>query len=424
MHQEADAHRERAGHRNLGGVQQCDDVPSVLFGGTSGEGGVQIAGDGEQAAHDVVGLKPVGLDERPEQLVCCREDLGGVVPGDRRRSADTLKPWGGRDMRPNVAEWCRLMLVTDDRLVGGRDLVALARAAERGGVTAVQLRLKLGDRRASWWRWRANWSPRSRSRSWSTTGPTWRLLPAPRACISGPDDLPVPWRGASRRRGSSIGASVRLGGRGGRRRRARTTGASVPGVETRPRRCRARASAPRDSPDCAALAAGRPCMAIGGDHPCRRAEWCSSAGGTGVAVASGILGAEDIEGGGAELQACRCPSDYRATGLTRWGWRPRRRCGGGAGRGEVRTRSRRPLRRLGDPPPSATTPSPKGQPTTQPPSVAKGVSRAPRGSPRPGRSAARVCRERRDGATRSGPLSPYGLDPIRRIRATFRRCSE
>lgn len=34
------------------------------------------------------------------------------------------------------------MLVTDDRLLAGRDPVALARAAVAGGVTAVQLRLK------------------------------------------------------------------------------------------------------------------------------------------------------------------------------------------------------------------------------------------------------------------------------------------
>ncbi len=34
------------------------------------------------------------------------------------------------------------MLVTDDRLVAGRDLVALTLAAERGGASAVQLRLK------------------------------------------------------------------------------------------------------------------------------------------------------------------------------------------------------------------------------------------------------------------------------------------
>ena len=45
-------------------------------------------------------------------------------------------------MGHNVAEVVRLMLVTDDHLVEGRDLVALALAAERGGVTSVQVRLK------------------------------------------------------------------------------------------------------------------------------------------------------------------------------------------------------------------------------------------------------------------------------------------
>ena len=34
------------------------------------------------------------------------------------------------------------MLVTDDRLVAGRDLIALAREAVAGGATSVQLRLK------------------------------------------------------------------------------------------------------------------------------------------------------------------------------------------------------------------------------------------------------------------------------------------
>src|SRR5215207_5513514 len=48
----------------------------------------------------------------------------------------------GRVMADNVAAVVRLMLVTDDRLVAGRDLVELARAAERGGATSVQLRLK------------------------------------------------------------------------------------------------------------------------------------------------------------------------------------------------------------------------------------------------------------------------------------------
>src|SRR5215210_3735200 len=48
----------------------------------------------------------------------------------------------GDVMKENVANLVRLMLVTDDRLVQGRDLIALLRAAERGGVTSVQLRLK------------------------------------------------------------------------------------------------------------------------------------------------------------------------------------------------------------------------------------------------------------------------------------------
>lgn len=42
----------------------------------------------------------------------------------------------------NLAEALRLLLVTDDRLVAGRDVVALCEAAVQGGVTSVQLRLK------------------------------------------------------------------------------------------------------------------------------------------------------------------------------------------------------------------------------------------------------------------------------------------
>lgn len=50
-------------------------------------------------------------------------------------------------MRENLADVLRLMLVTDDALVGNRDLVELCLAAERGGVTAIQLRLKHVDDR-------------------------------------------------------------------------------------------------------------------------------------------------------------------------------------------------------------------------------------------------------------------------------------
>jgi thiamine-phosphate pyrophosphorylase len=45
-------------------------------------------------------------------------------------------------MIENLATALRLLLVTDDALVAGRDIVALCQAAVRGGVTSVQLRLK------------------------------------------------------------------------------------------------------------------------------------------------------------------------------------------------------------------------------------------------------------------------------------------
>ena len=72
----------------------------------------------------------------------------------------------GKVMAPNVAAWVRLMLVTDDRLVAGRDLVALARAAEAGGASAVQLRLKHAPAREQVALARALVSRSPTSRSW------------------------------------------------------------------------------------------------------------------------------------------------------------------------------------------------------------------------------------------------------------------
>jgi thiamine-phosphate pyrophosphorylase len=45
-------------------------------------------------------------------------------------------------MRENLAAALRLLLVTDDALLADRDVAAVCQAAVRGGVTAVQLRLK------------------------------------------------------------------------------------------------------------------------------------------------------------------------------------------------------------------------------------------------------------------------------------------
>lgn len=45
-------------------------------------------------------------------------------------------------MASNLAGLLRLLAVTDDRLLAGRDLVEACLAAERGGATMIQLRLK------------------------------------------------------------------------------------------------------------------------------------------------------------------------------------------------------------------------------------------------------------------------------------------
>ncbi|MBE3590622.1 MAG: thiamine phosphate synthase [Firmicutes bacterium] len=49
-----------------------------------------------------------------------------------------------------LAERLRLYLVTDHGLAGGRDLATVVAAAIRGGVTAVQLRVKGADGRPMW----------------------------------------------------------------------------------------------------------------------------------------------------------------------------------------------------------------------------------------------------------------------------------
>jgi len=95
MNEEADALRQRPGHWNLAGVEERHDVPSEVLGGTGRKGSVEILRDGEQTADDIIRLQAVRFDERAQQLVRCREDLGRIIPGDRCRAADTLESGGG-----------------------------------------------------------------------------------------------------------------------------------------------------------------------------------------------------------------------------------------------------------------------------------------------------------------------------------------
>lgn len=192
----------------------------------------------------------------------------------------------------NLARVLRLMLVTDDRLLAGRDLVEVCRAAERGGVTAVQLRLK-------------NASPvelveQLRQLKAALQVP---VLVNDRLDVAlageadgvhlGPDDVPVPLARKVTPPGFLIGASVGTEAEVPHGALAdywgvgpfKATGTKVDAGE-------ALGSAGADR--MIQFAAGKPCVVIGGVAPLDVPAILAS-GAAGIAVASGILGEADIE---------------------------------------------------------------------------------------------------------------------------------
>jgi thiamine-phosphate pyrophosphorylase len=184
------------------------------------------------------------------------------------------------------------MLVTDDVLVAGRDLQALARAAERGGVTAVQLRLKRA-------------SARELSEAARALGADLRvpLLVNDRPDVAlavgaagvhlGPDDLPVALARQLAPAGFIIGASV-----GSPEEAAGARGADYWGVgpwrSTGTKADAGEPLGPGGFRRLVSLAGTIPCVAIGGIRP-DDVGAVRAAGGAGVAVVSGILGAGDVE---------------------------------------------------------------------------------------------------------------------------------
>ena len=184
------------------------------------------------------------------------------------------------------------MLVTDDALVAGRDLPALARAAERGGVTAVQLRLKRA-------------SARELLEVARTLGTGLRVplvvnnrldvaLAAEAAGVHlGPDDLPVALARRVAPPGFIVGASV-----GSPEEAALGRGADYWGVGPwRTTGTKAEAGeplGPEGFRGVVSLAGGIPCVAIGGIRP-EDVVLVRAVGGAGVAVVSGILSAADVE---------------------------------------------------------------------------------------------------------------------------------
>lgn len=183
------------------------------------------------------------------------------------------------------------MLVTDDRLLGGRDVIEVARRAVAGGVTLVQLRLKRAGAREL-----VDLARRLRE-----------ALPVPVlvndrpdvARVSGtgvhlgPDDLPLDAARGLLPPGTIVGVSA-----GTPEEAASAKGADYWGVGPwRATGTKADAGAALGAEGfgrIVRLAEGIPCVAIGGIRP-EDVAAVRAAGGAGVAVVSGILGATDIE---------------------------------------------------------------------------------------------------------------------------------
>jgi thiamine-phosphate pyrophosphorylase len=195
-------------------------------------------------------------------------------------------------MVQNLADHLRLMLVTDDLLLGERDPVAVCRAAERGGVTAVQLRLKQASPRAL-----LDVARRLRAAlrvpvivndrpDVARAAGCWVHL--------GPDDVPVSLVRSLFTQGQVIGASVGSIEEAGRGNEADYWGigplnGSATKLDAGP------SLGIAGFRQIVAQAGGRPCVAIGGVRP-KDVGPVLEAGGAGVAVVSGILASADIEG--------------------------------------------------------------------------------------------------------------------------------
>lgn len=195
------------------------------------------------------------------------------------------------------------MLVTDDRLLAGRDVVAVAVAAVRGGVTCVQLRLK-------------ETSPRELA---GIARALVAALPVPvlvndRLDVAiaagaagvhlGPDDLPVRLGRRIAPAGFILGASV-----GSEAEIENGRSADYWGVGPwRASPTKADAGAALGSEGFRAIvgrSGGTPCVAIGGVRP-DDVPLVLGSGGAGVAVVSGILAADD-PGAAARLYGGQLP---------------------------------------------------------------------------------------------------------------------
>jgi thiamine-phosphate pyrophosphorylase len=184
------------------------------------------------------------------------------------------------------------MLVTDDALVAGRDLISLAQAAERGGASAVQLRLKLASARDLVERARALVAG-IEIPVLVNDRPDVALAAGAAGVHLGPEDVPVALLRRVAPPGFIIGASVGSAAEAAEAKAADYWGIG-PWRDTDTKGDAGLALGPDGFRVLLDLAGGRPCLAIGGVRP-EDVPAVRAAGGAGVAVVSGILREEDIE---------------------------------------------------------------------------------------------------------------------------------
>jgi thiamine-phosphate pyrophosphorylase len=183
-------------------------------------------------------------------------------------------------MAHNLLSALRLMLVTDDALVEGRDLVSLALAAVRGGVTSVQLRLKRATPRELAAAARALIAA-LRVPLLVNDRPDVAIAVGAAGVHVGPEDLPVALASAGTPEEAAAAAGADYWGVGPWRITATKADAGA-------------ALGPEGFARIRELAGAIPCVAVGGVQPDDIPE-IRRAGGAGAAVVRGLLGGRDIE---------------------------------------------------------------------------------------------------------------------------------
>jgi thiamine-phosphate pyrophosphorylase len=184
------------------------------------------------------------------------------------------------------------MLVTDDAMVSSRDLLSLAKAAERGGASAVQLRLKKTPARELAALARALVEA-LQVPVLVNDRPDVALAAGAAGVHLGPEDMPVGLVRQLTPPGFIIGASV-----GSPAEAADAGGADYWGIgpwrSTGTKEDAGTALGADGFRRLVELSTGRPCLAIGGVRPEDIAS-VRAAGGSGVAIGSGILREQDVE---------------------------------------------------------------------------------------------------------------------------------